>query len=232
MTASKNISTGLMMAVLTVLCWASYNVAAKSGIDAGMSAETLTFLRFAVPGIIAIPIATKICLRGAPSSASLPRLLVLVCLGGPLFGMAGVSGYAFAPLSHGLLFAPVAVFVSASFLGGLLLKEKMGMSRLMGALIMFAGLAVLVGFQLSGLSQDWWRGAACFIAAGVMWGSYTALIKRWDIPMLEGTALVAAGSAIVAILLFQGCVAGHRGRLQAISGFGSAQPRGRAPGHR
>lgn len=190
---------GLTLGALTVLCWSSYNVAAKHGIDTGFSPEALAFLRFAIPGVISLPLLAAFTLAGKPLGIPLVRLLVLVLLGGPLFGLMAVSGYVHAPLSHGLLFAPIAVFVTGTLLGRVLLKERTEASRLIGAGVMFLGLALLVGFEVGDLGASWARGVALFTLAGAMWGGYTVLLRYWRIPMIEGTLAVAAGSALTAL---------------------------------
>lgn len=190
---------GPMLGLATILCWSSYNVAAKHGIDTGFSPQALAFLRFAVPGVIALPVLVVLRLRGRALGIPIGRLAVLVLLGGPLFGLAAVSGYVHAPLSHGLLFAPVAVFVMASLLGGLVLGERMTVQRIAGAGVMFAGLATLVGFGLGDLGPAWGQGVTLFVLAGFMWGAYTVLLRHWRIPMVEGTVAVAAGSALTAL---------------------------------
>lgn len=192
-------TAGAILGFVTVLCWSGYNVAAKHGIDAGISPEVLSFLRFAVPGIAAMPLLIVLRLRGKSLGIPVARLLVLVLLGGPLFGLAAVSGYVHAPLSHGLLFAPVTVFVVGSFLGCLLLKERVSTNRLVGAFVMFVGLATLVGFDVGGLGVSWSHGVALFVLAGAMWGGYTVLLRLWRIPIIEGTVAVAAGSALIAL---------------------------------
>ncbi|WP_299625427.1 DMT family transporter [uncultured Tateyamaria sp.] len=191
--------TGPLLGFATILCWSSYNVAAKHGIDTGISPQALTFLRFAVPGVIAVPLLLVLWLRGRSLGITLRRLAVLVLLGGPVFGLVAVSGYVHAPLSHGLLFAPVAVFVTTSVLGRILLAEPLRARRLAGAGIMFTGLGVLVGFGLGDLGADWGQGVVLFVAAGAMWGGYTVLLRHWRVPMIQGTVAVAAGSALTAI---------------------------------
>ncbi|WP_415921664.1 DMT family transporter [Tateyamaria sp. SN6-1] len=193
--------TGPMLGALTVLCWSGYNVAAKQGIDAGMSPDALAFLRFAVPGVFVLPALVLLHVSGRASGVPLARLAVLILLGGPLFGLIAVSGYAHAPLSHGLLFAPVAVFVTGAVLGRVLLGQAIGMGRLAGAAVMFAGLALLIGLDLRGLAPGWQTGAAFFVTAGCLWGGYTVLLRLWRIPMIEGTLSVAGGSALVAVPL-------------------------------
>lgn len=199
---------GPMLGALTVLCWSAYNVAAKHGIDTGFSPEALAFLRFAVPGIVALPALAVLQLRGRHPAIPLPRLIVLVMFGGPCFGLFAVSGYEHAPLSHGLLFAPVAVFLAGSVMGHFLLQERISASRLSGAGVMFIGLAVLVGFDMGGLDASWGQGVAFFLLAGVIWGCYTILLRYWRIPTVEGTVLVAAGSAILALPILGGAAYG------------------------
>lgn len=190
---------GSILGVLTVLCWSSYNIAAKHGIEAGMSPQALAFLRFSVPGVIAVPLLLVLYARGKSTGIPLGRLCALTMLGGPIFGVVAVSGYVHAPLSHGLLFAPVAVFLTGSLLGHMLIGEGMPTNQIAGAAVMFAGLATLVGLDVVALTSTWVYGAALFVLAGSMWGGYTVLLRLWRIPMIEGTLTVAGGSAMIAL---------------------------------
>ncbi|WP_299690776.1 DMT family transporter [uncultured Tateyamaria sp.] len=192
---------GPMLGALTVLCWSGYNVAAKHGIDAGLSPQALAFLRFALPGLVALPVLAIRYVLGVRTGIPLLRLAALIFLGGPLFGVVAVSGYVHAPLSHGLLFAPVAVFVVGGVLGAVLLSERLTFRRLVGASVMFLGLAMLVGLDVRGLGPDWGQGVALFVLAGSMWGGYTVLLRFWRIPVIDGTVAVAAGSALVSLPL-------------------------------
>ncbi|WP_299706314.1 hypothetical protein [uncultured Tateyamaria sp.] len=44
---------GPLFGAITILSWAGFNVAAKAGIDAGMSPAALSFLRYLTPGVVA-----------------------------------------------------------------------------------------------------------------------------------------------------------------------------------
>ena len=191
---------GPLFGAITILSWAGFNVAAKAGIDAGMSPAALSFLRYLTPGMFAIPLL--IWLRSRATAVRLPihKLVVLAILGGPLFGLIAVAGYQFAPLSYGLLFAPVAVFVSGTLLGMLLLQEHVAAPRLLGALIMFGGLSLLVGIETTGVGESWLMGVGLFVTAGTMWGAYTVLLRHWQIPVLEGTSTIASFGAIFAAI--------------------------------
>ncbi|MEO1543622.1 MAG: DMT family transporter [Pseudomonadota bacterium] len=194
-------ASGALLGALTVLSWASFNVAAKAGIDAGMSPAALSFLRYTTPALLALPMWYWLYRRAAAGQIALRKLAVLSVLGGPIFGLIAVAGYQYAPLSHGLLFAPVAVFVTGILWAAFLLKEKIALPRILGALVMFAGLALLVGVSTGQMVAGWPLGIALFVIAGVLWGSYTALLRYWQIPTLEGTAAVASFGAIIAAAL-------------------------------
>lgn len=197
---SSSYVPGALLGALTILCWAGFNVAAKAGIDAGLSPAALSFLRYLTPSLLAVPVWAWLRRRADSRGLPLGRLIVLALLGGPIFGLIAVAGYRFAPLSHGLLFAPVAVFVAGTVWGAVLLKEKITAPRILGALVMFGGLALLVGVETGGLGAQWPLGIALFVTAGIMWGSYTAMLRYWRIPTLEGTAAIASLGAVVALV--------------------------------
>ncbi|MEL6210843.1 MAG: EamA family transporter [Pseudomonadota bacterium] len=138
---------GAALGVLTVLGWASYNVAAVHGIEAGLNAIDLTLLRFGTAGLILAPALLVLRWRD-PCRGRWPgtgRALVLALLGGPLFGALAVGGYAFAPLSHGMVLAPAAVFVAGLALTVALNGERVASRRIAGGFVVVAGLTVLSG---------------------------------------------------------------------------------------
>ncbi|WP_299861570.1 DMT family transporter [uncultured Roseobacter sp.] len=191
---------GPFFGAITILSWAGFNVAAKAGIDAGMSPAALSFLRYLTPGVVAIPLLIWLRCRANAFRLPIYKLAVLAVLGGPLFGLIAVAGYQFAPLSYGLLFAPVAVFICGTLLGILLLKEQVSAPRVLGAFIMFGGLAFLVGIETTCVGGNWLFGVGFFVTAGTMWGAYTVLLRHWQIPVLEGTSTIASYGAILAAI--------------------------------
>ncbi|MEM7494534.1 MAG: hypothetical protein AAF296_14230 [Pseudomonadota bacterium] len=142
---------GAIFGTITILCWASLNVAAKAGIDAGRTPAALSFLRYVTPGLLAIPLPVYLRCRSKDRSLPFPKLAALAILGGPLFALIAVGGYQFAPLAHGLLFASVAVL------------------SLEHSLAHFYCESVL---RRRGGSELW----SCL--AGTMWGRYTALLRQ------------------------------------------------------
>lgn len=192
---------GWALGGLTVFCWSAFNVAAKHGMENGFRAMDLAALRFIVPGIFLIP--AFLMLRGRlhnPLSAG--KILTLVILGGPAFGFIVVSGYRWAPLSHGLVFGPAAVFAMGSLLGYVLNGERPGRRHLIGGLVMITGLTVLSGFDLATLGLETIKGDLCFLTAGSLWGICTALMQRWKVDPITGVVTLGSVSALVAVPLY------------------------------
>lgn len=190
-------AAGLLFGALTVLCWASYNVAAKHGIDAGFAPVDLAALRFGVGGLVLIPLL----IFGPRWRARLPSLkatLVLTLLGGPLFSVLAVWGFTYAPLTHGVLFAPAANFIVGSLLGVLWLHEKVGRRHLVGGAVMLTGLAVLSGVDATTLGPETLKGDLLFMATGSTWALFTALMRRWRIDPVAGVLAQGSAAALLA----------------------------------
>lgn len=199
---------GAALGALTVLCWASFNVAAIHGLEAGLQPVDLMLLRFGTAGLILAP-ALILLRRRDGTWQNWPRAghaVVLALLGGPLFGALAVGGYAFAPLSHGMVFAPAAVFVAGVGLAVVLNGERIGRARLAGGIVVLAGLVVLSGAASDGMLPGAWRGHALFIIAGTMWAAFTVLMRRWQIEPMRGTLLVGALSGLVAPVVFAAAI--------------------------
>ncbi|MEO1723528.1 MAG: DMT family transporter [Pseudomonadota bacterium] len=204
---SNGVSSALLgatLGTLTVLCWASYNVAAVQGIKAGLQAVDLVLLRFGVAGLILAPALSLLRRRDGTAAGwpSIGRAVVLALLGGPIFGMLAVGGYAFAPLSHGMLFAPAAVFVVGTALAVIVNGERLSGRKVRGGAVVVAGLVVLSGAVSGGIAPGVWRGDLLFIAAGTMWAGFTVLMRRWSIDPLRGTLRVGAVSGLFAPIVY------------------------------
>ncbi|MEO1687465.1 MAG: DMT family transporter, partial [Pseudomonadota bacterium] len=161
----------------------------------GFRPADLSLLRFGVGGLVFVPLLLLPRFR-----AKLPtfkQTAVLMLLGGPLFAVLSSSGYQYASLSHGLLFAPAAAFIGGALLGVLWLGEKVGRRHWLGGGVMMAGLAVLSGFDLVTLGvSEVLIGDALFVATGLTWSMFTAMMRRWRVDPLSGTVAVGALSFV------------------------------------
>ncbi len=113
--------------------------------------------------------------------------------------LAGVGGYAFAPLAHGALIQPAAVTVGSIALAAWVLRDRPTRERLAGVAVILGGLAVVAGPGLFAGGAMTPVGDAMFLAAGLMWAGFSVLAKRWGAGPLEATVLVCVLSGVVLV---------------------------------
>ncbi len=99
----------------------------------------MSMLRF---GVAAILLAPFIVLRGRKHSFGWLRVLTLVALAGPLFGLLINTAFGLAPLSHAVVLTAGATMASSSMLAWILDRTKPSPFRLLGTTTLFAGLLV------------------------------------------------------------------------------------------
>jgi hypothetical protein len=77
----------------------------RAGIVNGIAADGLVLPRFGVGGVVFLPFVIR---WGLWSLAGIgwTRGLILLTLGGPVFSLLQLGGYAYAPLAHGILIMP------------------------------------------------------------------------------------------------------------------------------
>lgn len=192
---------GIGYATALVMCWATYNVAAKAAIDGAFRSQDISTLRFTIAGLVFIPLAATRYMSYW-RQLGLWRVLALAFLSGPIFGLMGVGGFTFAPLSHGMLFAPSAAMIVGTLLSRFYGGAQLTLQRVIGMALMIIGLAILVGFELGDAGPQLLLGEAMFLIAGTMWGGFTFLLGRWNLDGTATTVVIGATSAVFAVPIY------------------------------
>jgi drug/metabolite transporter (DMT)-like permease len=190
---------GIAWGVLAVLAWAVYNVGAKVGAAQGFRAPDLTVLRFGVAGLIMLPMLLRMGLRDL-GGLGWPRGLALLLTAGPLFGLCVNTGFVLAPLAHGVVLGPGFTMLAAAGLGWWVEGERPSVAQLSGTAILLLGLLVIAADGLgAGTGELVWLGDLSFAATGILWGTFTVLLRRWRVDAVHATAVVAVLSSVVLV---------------------------------
>lgn len=194
-----SILRGVAYGLIAALAWAIYNAGAKVGTSEGFHALDLAMLRFAVSGAVMLPVALRV---GFPP-IGLWRNFLLAMSAGPVFSMLVNAGFSLAPLSHGVVFGPAAALVSTLILARLIDKERPTGAQLAGSAILALGLVAIAldGWQAGGGPMVL-LGDLSFILCGFFWGTFTSLLKRWEVNAVQASAAVATLSAAVFVPLY------------------------------
>lgn len=178
------------------LIWGGYLAVSRQGIAAGLHAADLAFLRYATAGLLLLPWLVG---RSPHRLAGIgwTKRIVLALLAGPLFVLAGASGYHFAPLAHGAVIQLGMLTLMGIVLAAVLVGERPGKGRLVGLAVLILGLVVTAGPSLIQGTSTAWIGDLLFALAGSMWALFSVLQRRWSVSPIAATAVVSVLSAVV-----------------------------------
>ena len=116
------------------LCWALGFVAARHGIDVGMSPFVLALHRYVWPGLVLLPFVAASGLRDL-GGMGWRRGFTLAVFGGLPLALLSYLGYLFVPLGHGGIIQPSCAALGGMILARFVLKEPLPARRVVGALV-------------------------------------------------------------------------------------------------
>ncbi|MGR3376552.1 DMT family transporter [Salipiger abyssi] len=187
----RNGLTGLAFGLLTVLIWSAFNVGSKIGTAKGFGPVDLMVLRFSIGSLFMLPM---LLIGGRGVRVPPRRILVLLILGGPLFATTIATGFALAPLSHGVILGPCASICVANALIWCLGGQRLARRQVLAIAVMMSGL-VLIALDAAGGGapvpmRQLLLGDAAYFGAGSLWGTYIYLLSRWQMPPFQTAARV------------------------------------------
>jgi drug/metabolite transporter (DMT)-like permease len=200
---------GVLFGASAAIIWGSQLTMSRAGAGAGLDGFDIAALRGGVAGIAMLPwlLRRRQSQSMRPAAQSGAVAVALAAAAGPLFMIASMAGFHYAPLPHGAVLQPSMMVLTSMFLSALMLGEKLRVRRLIGAgvivfgLALIAGPAVLQGDRLTPI------GDALFLFAGALFALYSVLSRRWNVSPMHatGSVTVIAGALFLPpYLVFHG----------------------------
>ena len=141
------------------------------------------------------------------------RGVVLTLCGGPILSAFSYSGFLGAPLGHGGVIQPSCAALGGLALATIVLKEPPLTTRLLGALVIVAGLAV-IGFEaLTNIGTHALLGDLSFATAGFLFAVFGMLLKLWRIAPTR--AVIVTGVLSLVLIPVQWLVFGFERMIAA-----------------
>jgi len=193
----------MLCGVGAALCWALGFVAARHGVDAGLSPLLIALHRFVWPALVLSPFLF------ADGFATLGgigwrRAVVLAIFGGLPFALLSYVGYLFVPLGHAGVIQPSCAALGGLLLAWLVLKEPLPPRRIAGALAIVFGLCTIGVEALRTMGAHGIGGDLLFAVAGVFFGTFGMLLRLWRVSAMKAAAVTSVVSlAGLPILLFK-----------------------------
>ena len=203
---------GVASGVGAALFWALGFVATRHGLKVGFTPADLLMHRFLWSGLAFLPFVVRAGL-GNLCGIGWGRGLLLMVLGGPVMSLISYIGFLFVPLGHGSVIQPSCATLGGLFLAAALLRERISLSRLLGAVVIVGGLAVIGGESIGHIGLSGVQGDLIFVLTGFMFAGFGTLLRYWRVSALSAAAVIN----VLSLSLFPLYAAsGGLGRVAAI----------------
>ena len=199
---------GVIFGASAAIIWGSQLVMSRAGATMGLDGFDVAGLRGGAAGLAMLPwLLSRRRYGNGPGLTPWRYALGLALAAGPLFMIASMAGFRFAPLPHGAVLQPSMMVLTSMFLSALLLGEKLRARRLIGAAVIIFGLVMIAGPAILQGDRRTPIGDALFLVAGALFALYSVLSKRWNVSPMHATGSVTVIAAILFLppyLLFHG----------------------------
>ena len=183
---------GALCAMGTILIWAGWLVAMRVGMAANLGVLDLIALRFAVAGVILLPVVLR---RGwAFDRLRWPGLLAIVIGGGAAYNLSVGAGLIFAPVAHASAFTQGVLPLTTAIVAAIMLKERLPRSRKFGIGLIMVGAVTIAGVSALALGRQS-IGHLILVSSTLLWATYSVVLRRSRLDGLHATAIAPSPPA-------------------------------------
>ena len=198
--ATSDYVRGALYGLAAVALWASWVLAVRYGIRTSLTPWDITAIRFAVAGLLLLPIVLK---RGLAVDRVGPvGLLASVCGGGAPMVLVAYGGLLFAPAAHAASLFTACIPLLVAGLAALVLGEAFTATRRVGLVFIAVGVVGIVWGSGGTIGTIQNVGHLLFICAGMLWACYTVAMRKARLDGLHAAAIAAVVSLIFFVPLY------------------------------
>jgi drug/metabolite transporter (DMT)-like permease len=185
---------GAACALVAVAIWAGWLVMTRLGVTTTLTASDLTALRFAVAGVVLVPVVLR-------SGLAFNRLgwsgfmAIVIGAGFPVPLLTGV-GLSFAPVAHASVFTYGIAPLIVACLAAIAFKERLVPIRKAGLVLVGLGSLMIGGLGIANVDGQQTIGHVLFLTAACLWASYIVAIRRARLDGLHAASIAAVVSLL------------------------------------
>ena len=184
---------GVACGVGAALCWALGFVATRHGLKLGFTPADLLMHRYLWSGIVFLPLVLRAGV-GNLCGIGWGRGLVLMVLGGPVMSLISYIGFLFVPLGHGSVIQPSSATLGGLLLAAVFLRERVPPLRVLGAVVIVGGLAVIGAESIGHIGSHGVLGDLLFVMTGFMFAVFGTLLRHWRVSAFAAATVISVVS--------------------------------------
>jgi len=116
---------------------------------------------------------------------------VLMVLGGPVMSLISYTGFLFVPLGHGSVIQPSSATLGGVLLAAVFLRERVPASRVLGAVVIVGGLAVIGAESIGHIGSHGVLGDLLFVLTGLMFAVFGTLLRHWRVNAFSAATVIS-----------------------------------------
>jgi drug/metabolite transporter (DMT)-like permease len=190
----RNTLIGTGAAVFAVTIWAAWIVGTRHAVTGTLPPEAVGLLRMIVPALVFAPVWLRIGV--APRGIRTHVALCVLGAGAPFFIIVA-TGMKFAPAADIGPLLPGTMPLFAALLAVLVDRERIGPARLIGYVLIVAGIVAIAGRGIFDLASGAWRGHGLVLVGACLWAIYTIAFRRSRLGAFEAAALIGFWSTLL-----------------------------------
>lgn len=173
-----------------MLLYAGQFVVTRWSLQRTLALWDVAALRFAVAGVLMFPLLVRYGLRDAAGIGWRRANVIGITVGMP-YTLVLFAGLSLAPAAHGAVIIAGGTPIVSAVLVWLWFGERPSVVNAAGFAVTVLGL-VLVSWPslLDGVDRNVWIGDVLLTTGAVLWGSFTALARRWQIDPVRAASVV------------------------------------------
>jgi len=195
---NQALKLGIIFGGSSALIWGAWPVVTALGVDANLTPYQLVMFRIFIAGPLLLPWA----LKGQHNLKEWGKVTILALCAGAPYSFIASSGFQYTSATHGGVIIPGTVMLTSLLVSHFLLGDRLNKYRMFGAAGIMLGLALLaIGTpQIAGEPSSL-KGDLLFVLAGLLWASYTLLLRVWPMDPIVVTARVTFISLVGLIVI-------------------------------
>lgn len=195
---SKQQIMGLIAAIITVLIWSSYTLSLRIGATSSLTLIELTLFRYAIPGLILLPIFIK----SLKYYAKVPPIYLFGIVLGSGIPFFILSGYAMqlTQVAYGSTLIPGTVPLFVTLLAVIVYKQDLPNFRKVGLFVICCGVITMLIHAGSNFDKTLLLGQGLFLLSAFLWALFTISIRQSGLSPLRVAALAAFPNGILIIV--------------------------------
>jgi drug/metabolite transporter (DMT)-like permease len=188
-------AVGVLCGAGAAFCWAAGLVSARHGIAIGLTPLDIALHRMIWAGFGFLPFMCSDIVNF--KGVGWRRGFWLTLCGGPPLALLSYAGFMLVPLGHGGVIQPSCAALGGLLLATLVVKEKLPVTRLAGAVAIVCGLCVIGYEALATIGVQGILGDLMFMAAGFSFAAYGLMLKMWRITPIQSVAITSVLSLVL-----------------------------------